>query len=91
MYEDGQGVEKNYEIAVKWHRKAAENGDYGSQLQMCKFYENGLGVIEDLVEAEKWYQMAKANSPEMLRLYEGLGWFQSKQHPVAQQAIPDHA
>jgi len=24
MYEEGQGVEQNYEVALKWYRKAAD-------------------------------------------------------------------
>jgi TPR repeat protein len=32
MYSAGQGVEQDYEEAVKWYRKAAENGvDYAKE------------------------------------------------------------
>jgi uncharacterized protein len=31
MYETGQGVAQDYAEAVKWHRKAAEQGDPRAQ------------------------------------------------------------
>ena len=31
MYEDGRGVTQDYQEAVKWYRKAAEQGDAEAQ------------------------------------------------------------
>ncbi len=33
MYYQGQGVEQNYKEAIKWYRKAADNGvDYAKEV-----------------------------------------------------------
>lgn len=57
-YKEGEGVVKNYEEAVKWYRKAAEQGYAGAQNNLAVMYEKGLGVPKDDSEAAKWYQRA---------------------------------
>ena len=44
--------------AVKWYRKAAEQGDAKAQWCLGRCYESGDGVIQDKDEAVKWYRMA---------------------------------
>ena len=44
LYADGLGVEKNNTEAVKWYRKAAEQGYAGAQANLGVMYENGRGV-----------------------------------------------
>ncbi|HCN07703.1 MAG TPA: hypothetical protein DIT01_07195, partial [Lentisphaeria bacterium] len=44
--------------AVKWCRKAAEQGDAAAQLNLGKMYATGLGVPEDDAEAFKWFRKA---------------------------------
>ncbi len=46
---------KNYAEAVKWFRKAAEQGDADAQFNLAVCYENGEGVRQDFAEAVKWY------------------------------------
>lgn len=52
---DEEHVEELYKKAVKWYRKAAEQGyaDAMSKLGSCYLY--GHGVEEDRDEAQKWY------------------------------------
>ncbi len=57
-YEDGLGVKTNKAWAVKWYRKAAEQGDVGSQFNLGNCYHNGDGVPKDFAEAAKWYRKA---------------------------------
>jgi TPR repeat protein len=40
--------------AVKWYRKAAEQGDAPAQFNLGNSYANGEGVAKDAVEAAKW-------------------------------------
>jgi len=49
---------ENYADAAKWYRKAAEQGDASSQLQLAKLYKDGKGVPQDFMEAETWYRTA---------------------------------
>ena len=57
-YESGQGVVKDLAEAVKWYRKAAEQGNDVAQVILGTCYEDGKGVVKDLTEAEKWYRKA---------------------------------
>ena len=58
MYWDGRGVQQDYRTAVKWLRKAAEQGFADSQNLMGRAYEEGWGVTKDLDEAVQWYRKA---------------------------------
>ncbi len=58
MYEQGQGVTQDYVLAVKWFRKAAEQGEVLAQSILGNKYEIGHGVTQDFVEAAKWYGRA---------------------------------
>lgn len=48
----------NYSEAVKWYRKAAEQGNNKAQYNLGYCYECGLGVTHSLGLAKKWYQTA---------------------------------
>ena len=50
--------QKNYTQAVKWYRKAAEQGDAYAQNNLGVCYKNGQGVTQDYYEAVKWYRKA---------------------------------
>ena len=45
-------------LAVKWYRKAAEQGDAGAQNNLGVVYELGQGVPQDHKTAVKWYRKA---------------------------------
>ena len=57
-----KGVEyssnKNYTEAVKWIRKAAEQGIADAQFALGACYQSGTGVTQNIAEAKKWYQKA---------------------------------
>jgi TPR repeat protein len=57
-YECGRGVEKDVVEAVKWYRKAAEQGHSRAQCNLGYMYEIGRGVETDVAEAVKWYRKA---------------------------------
>ncbi len=56
--------------AVKWYRKAAEQGNATAQNNLGVCYENGDGVAKDMKEAVKWYQKAaeQGNADAQLNL-----------------------
>ena len=57
IYKLGQGVQQDYEEAVKWYRLGAEQGDIDAQYNLGLMYENGQGVQQDYKEAVKWYRL----------------------------------
>ena len=50
--------QENYAEAVKWYRKAAEQGLALAQYNLGVSYANGLGVSQNYTEAVKWYRKA---------------------------------
>ena len=52
-YDDG-----DYNTAVEWYRKAAEQGHAEAQLYLGYSYGNGQAVKQDQEEAAKWYRKA---------------------------------
>ena len=49
---------QDYEEAVKWYRKAAEQGYASAQYNLGVCYYNGKGVEQDYEEVVKWYRKA---------------------------------
>lgn len=64
-YKKGIGLEKNYEKAVYWYRKAAEQGFAVAQNNLAVMYEQGLGVPKDDFQAAKWYRRAAEGNDAM--------------------------
>ena len=60
MYERGNGVEQDYEKAVYWYSKSAEQGDADACEALAMLYESGLGVERDFEKARYWNNMAKS-------------------------------
>ena len=58
MYALGRGVPQDDAEAVKWYRKAADQGDAIAQHNLGVMYSDGLGVPQDYAEAVKWYREA---------------------------------
>jgi S1-C subfamily serine protease len=58
MYETGEGIAKDDALAVKWYRKAAEQGNAQAQCNLGTMYADGKGVVEDDALAVKWYRKA---------------------------------
>ena len=48
------GVAQDYNEAVKWYRKSAEQGTAAAQSNLGRMYDEGLGVVQDYTEAVKW-------------------------------------
>ena len=55
---DGVGVPKDYGDAVRWYRKAAEQGLAAAQFNLGTMYGDGQGVPQDHGEAARWYRKA---------------------------------
>ena len=64
MYADGAGVPQDNAEAVKWYRKAADQGHVDAQCNLGKAYYVGLGVLESATEAMKWFRKAAEQGHE---------------------------
>ena len=58
MHETGQGVPQDYGEAVRWYRRAAEQGIARAQFNLGLMYVKGQGVPQDDGEAARWYRKA---------------------------------
>jgi len=57
-YLKGKGVPQDNAEAVKWFRKAADQGHARAQFNLGLMYTKGLGVPQDYAEAAKWFRKA---------------------------------
>ena len=67
MYAVGHGVPQDYAEAVRWLRKAADQGLAQAQHDLGVMYANGQGVLQDYVEAHAWWNLAAAQGNEDAR------------------------
>src|SRR5664279_4099972 len=51
-------VARDYGEALRWFRKAAEQGHAGAQSRLGDMYSIGRGVRQDYAEALRWYRKA---------------------------------
>jgi len=61
LYENGDGVPRDYTKARQWYEKAAAQGDAKAQLYLGLQSSFGQGVPMDVVEAYMWYSLAAGN------------------------------
>jgi uncharacterized protein len=61
LYENGDGVPRDYAKARHWYEKAAAQGDAKAQLYLGLQSSFGQGGPMDLVQAYKWYSLAAGN------------------------------
>jgi len=57
-WKDGRGVPQDYAEAMKWYRKADDQGHANAQFNLGFMYYYGRGVPQDYAEAMKWYRKA---------------------------------
>lgn len=65
MFQNGEGIPKNYDEANKWMLRSAEKGNSEAMANMGKVYADGLGVAQDSSTSFKWYQLAASHGSEM--------------------------
>jgi TPR repeat protein len=51
-------VKQDYAEAVRWYRKAAEQGHAEAQCNLGSMYHQGKGVKQDFAEAVRWFRKA---------------------------------
>jgi TPR repeat protein len=58
FYEQGLGVNQDYEQAISWYTKAGEQGLGAAQHNAGMLYYNGTGVDQDYSQAFTWFEKA---------------------------------
>ena len=58
MYANGQGVAQDYQQAMAWSRKAADDGIAVAMYNIGVGYDHGQGVVQDYQQAMAWYRKA---------------------------------
>ena len=57
-YADGNGVTQNFDLALKWYHKAADQGNADAENEIGVMYRTGSGVDKSKEEAVAWYREA---------------------------------
>ena len=65
MYDNGYGVPENDAEAVKWYRKAAEQGFAQAQYNLGVMYYFGEGVSVNSIKAYMWWSLAMEQGNEL--------------------------
>jgi TPR repeat protein len=84
----GWGVTQDHDEAVKWYRRAADQGDANPQVNLGVMYDNGEGVTQDYAEALKWYRKAAEQGNATGQYNLGVMYHDGK--GVAQDLIQAH-
>lgn len=58
MYEEGNGVPKDYSVAMSWFQKAASQNNKEAIYWIGNLYAQGKGVNRNMPKAAKWYLKA---------------------------------
>ena len=75
MYDQGEGIPENDAEAVKWYRKAAEQGDAIAQFSLSYMYDLGEGIPENDAEAVKWIRKAAEQNLVAAQFFLGAKYF----------------
>jgi TPR repeat protein len=65
-------VEQDFKEAVKWLRKAADQGVAKAQLVLGVMYGKGEGVLQDKVTTYAWLNISAANGQEKAKKFKDL-------------------
>ena len=62
MYYFGDGVKKDYEIALEWFIKASKQGDMEAANRVACMYEEGIGAKKNINKAFEYYTLSATKS-----------------------------
>lgn len=68
IYEQGLGLEPDYDLAAQWFKKAAKKGHSSAMINLGTMYEAGSGVPQDSTVAMNWYRKASGLTSGNLEL-----------------------
>ena len=62
MYAAGEGLPQDELQAMRWYRRAAEQGSVAAQARLADMFAEGRGVPRDQVQAHTWFNLAAARA-----------------------------
>jgi len=74
LYHSGEGIPKNDAEAVRWLRKAADQGNDTAQNNLGAAYLEGQGIAKDETEAVKWFRKAAEQNNEVAQRNLGVAY-----------------
>jgi TPR repeat protein len=75
LYENAQGVKKDYEKAVYWCKLAADKNLFAAQFSLGIFYANGLGVDKNPKLAVEYFRKSSLLGFNRAQYNLGLSYF----------------
>jgi len=69
LYDNGQGIARDYDQAVYWYRKSAEQSNHFGQFNLGTMYWFGNGVEKDWIEACKWFSLSTRQGNGQARIH----------------------
>jgi TPR repeat protein len=75
MYHKGEGVPQDGAEAVKWYRRAAEQGHRSARYNLGQMYLFGDGVPQDHAEAVRWLRLAAEQGHPGAQYNLGISYF----------------
>ncbi|MFT6558255.1 hypothetical protein [Sneathiella sp.] len=72
LFRRGLGVEKDFSLALKWYKRAANMGFDRAQANVGTMYLNGEGVDQNFTEAASWFTKAARNGHTIAQYNLGL-------------------
>lgn len=91
MYENGEGVPKNYNRAAYWYLRAAVQGHSMAQHDVARMYSGGIGVPQDKVAAYFWWLIVTAKYPKMTKAVDARDRIERELTPIQVAATQDRA
>lgn len=80
MYARGQGVAKDYDVAVSWFMKAYNSGHLGAAFFLGKMHATGIGLTKDSTAAIRYFSEC-ADTDVRAQFEIGLLYFNDDQIP----------
>ena len=77
-YANGYGVPQDYREAVKWWRRAADQGNEVAQICLVWYYENVFGVPQDYRKTETKHSKVAELGDKRAQVYVGGSYAESK-------------
>ncbi|KAG0314859.1 hypothetical protein BGZ97_008879 [Linnemannia gamsii] len=87
-YETGVGLSMDYTSAMKYFRKAANQGHVMAQYRVGLLYTHGRGVQRNELEAQEWFR--KAAEKELPEAQYMIGWLRRYRYTYMYMYSSDH-
>ena len=78
MFENGKGVDRDYESAIVWYEKAAKQKNVEALNNLAHMYQKGHGVKKDYKKAVEYLLMAAKRKDSVAQFNLGLAYQQGK-------------